>query len=394
MENTKGIYPWVVLVLFFFILFFGTIAGQCMPPLFSEIMQEIPLSKTQMGIVMSMFVVASIFTAPILGALSDKVGCRWVIGISGIVVAAAGGMRYFADSAIAIFVCMFFIGAGYGAFMTLFPKVLGSWFPPEKMGTVNAICMTALGLGMAIAMGTSASILSPAFNGWRGAVAFLAVICFIMAVLWMIVYRDRQVEADGSGDGENMLTSFKKVFKVRDVWLLSLFNGLLLTSLMALISLLPITLEERGMSNAGGIVSAMMFASLIGSVAGGIVSDKTGKRKIFIIVGGVVTGLCTPFLIMFSSVPMIIIMLVIMGVFSGPVGPIMYSAIVEVKGVGTSLAGTSVGFINMIGTVGGFVGPIIAGSLMDLSGSPVPGFIFMALAVIVGGLLVIPSKLN
>ncbi len=364
-----------------------------MPPLFSEILKEIPLTKAQMGAVMSMFVVAAIFCAPVLGALSDKVGCRWVIGISGIIVAAAGGLRYFADSAVAIFICMFFIGAGYAAFMTLMPKVLGTWFPPEKMATVTGICFTALTLGIAVALGTSASILSPAFDGWRGVTAALGGICLVMAILWMILYRDRQVEAGGHGDGESMIASFKRVFKIKDVWLLSLFNGLLLTAIMSLIALLPITLEEKGISNAGGIVSTMMLASLIFTIVGGIISDKFGKRKVFLIIGAIITAISIPFMIVFQGIPLILI-LIVAGVFSGPVGPIVFSAVVEVKGVGTSLAGTSVGFINMIGTMGGFFGPIIAGILMDAFGSPWPGFIYMAAAIFVGGLIVIPARIK
>ena len=184
------------------------------------------MSKTQMGAVMSMFMAASIFFAPFLGALSDKVGCRWIIGISGIVIAVAGGLRYFANSAQDLFVCMFFLGAGYAALMTLFPKVVGSWFPPRMLATVTGICFSAFVLGLAVAMGTSAGILSPAFNGWRGVTVALGVVCLVVGFLWMVIYRDRQGEAGDHSEREAMMAGFKKVFKIKDVWLLSLkLNG-------------------------------------------------------------------------------------------------------------------------------------------------------------------------
>jgi MFS family permease len=89
-----------------------------------------------------------------------------------------------------------------------------------------------------------------------------------------------------------------------------------------------------------------------------------------------------------------ILTLIIVGAFSLPIGSIMFSAVVEVKGVGTSLAGTAVGLISMIGTVGGVIGPITAGMIIDASGQAWPGFVFMAAAVMIGGLVVIPSKLK
>jgi MFS family permease len=390
-ENKKW-YPWLVLILLYLNMFFAIMAGNCMPPLFSEILKDIPMTKAQMGAVMSMYMIASVFCAPIVGVLSDKIGCRWIIGTAAIVVAVAGGLRYFAGSATALFVYMFFIGTGCATFMTLFPKILGSWFPPKILATVNGICYSSFVLGLAVSMGTSANLLSPAFNGWRGVTVAFGAICMVMGLLWMIIYRDRQADSGDHHEGENV-ASFKKVFKIRDVWLLAFFNALLTASTVSLNALLPITLEEKGIINAGGIISVMMFSSLIFTIFGGILSDRVGKRKIFLIMGGIITGLCIPCLILFEG-PLLILALIIAGAFSLPIASIMFSAAVEVKGVGALLAGTSVGLINMIGTSGGFIGPIIAGRLIDISGVPWPGFIFMAVLVIIAGLIVIPSKLK
>ena len=208
----------------------------------------------------------------------------------------------------------------------------------------------------------------------------------------MIIYRDRQAEAGDRDEGKIIVSSFIKVFKIRDVWLLSLFNALLTTSIMSVNTLLPITLEEKGIQNAGGIVSVMMFSALIFTIIGGVISDRFGKRKMFLIMGGIVTGLCIPCLIIFKG-PFLILALIIAGAFSLPAGSIVFSAAVEVEGA-SALVGTSLGLINMIGTLGGFVGPIIAGMLIDVSGLAWPGFIFMAVSVITGGLILIPSKLK
>jgi nitrate/nitrite transporter NarK len=44
----------------------------------------------------------------------------------------------------------------------------------------------------------------------------------------------------------------------------------------------------------------------------------------------------------------------------------------------------------MLGNTGGFVGPVVAGKLMDMSDSSLPGFIFIAAALIVSAVFIVP----
>ena len=70
------------------------------PPLFSEIKQEIDLTMAQLGMVIGVIPLASLIFAPLGGGLSDKLGARWVFGAGAILVAVAGGLRYFAGSVV------------------------------------------------------------------------------------------------------------------------------------------------------------------------------------------------------------------------------------------------------------------------------------------------------
>jgi cyanate permease len=393
MENQKNMYRWLVIILLFLNMFFGTIAAHCIPPLFSEIVKEIPLTKTQMGTVMGTFAVAALFFAPLGGGLSDKIGCRWVLGGAAIIMAAGGGIRYFAGSATAFIICMFFLGAGFAVFMALMPKVLSTWFLPKELATMNAICFASITFGAAIAQGTAVRFMSPAFNGWRGTTLVLAGICLVMALLWLFFYRDWQTVTDAQNKEENIASKFRKVLKIKDIRLIALYYGFVYGALMTILTLLPITLQEKGVIRAGELISIMLAASLIFKIVGGIVSDKVGKRKVFLVVCAIIFGLCMPGFIMFTGVPLIIA-LVIAGAAFGPMPPIVMTASVEIKQIGTLLAGTALGFITMIGTVGGFIGPLAVGMVMDASGSAWLGFIFMGVVGILAGLIVIPAKIK
>jgi cyanate permease len=389
MENQKTMYSWVVLILLFLNIFFCLMAVNCMPPLFSEIVKEIPLTKAQMGAVFGAVTLASLFFAPLGGGLSDKIGCRWVLGGGALMVAAGGGLRFFVGGAIELILCMFFIGAGFAVFLAIMPKALSTWFPPQELAKVNGICFSSIGFGGAIAMATAAGFLAPAFNGWRGTTVVLASISLAMGILWVLFYRDRQTVADDQSKKGNILANFKTVLRIKDIWLLALYYGFMMTALMAIIALLPITLEEKGVARSGQLVSILMGTSVIFNIVGGAVSDKVGKRKPFLIVCAIVFGICIPAYLVFTGVPLVLI-LIFAGAALGPTAPIVMTIPVEIEQIGSSLAGTALGFILMIGNTGSFFGPIIAGTLMDVSGSAWTGFIFMSAVAILAALIVVP----
>lgn len=389
MEEQQYAFRWVVLALLFLSLFAATIAMQCMPPLFSEITEQIPLNKAQMGTVMGVITLASLFFAPIGGALSDKLGARWAFGIASIIVALAGGYRYFAESITDLIICMFILGAGIAMYAPNMPKALGTWFPRKDLAMANGISISGMGIGGAVAMATARNVLSPAFGGWRATTAALGGLVLLVAILWMIIYRDREEAA--LRKKPNVFENFKDVLKVRDIWLIAFYYGLNMVSLVAVITLLPITLEERGVENAGGLVGIMMGATVVFNILGGMLSDRTGKRKPFLLVCAVLFGICILGFANFTGTPLLIT-LVLAGAAMGTIAPVLMSVPVEMDRIGTALVGSAVGFIFMLGNTAGFVGPVVAGKLMDMSESSLPGFIFIGAALIAAAVFIVPLK--
>jgi MFS family permease len=46
----------------------------------------------------------------------------------------------------------------------------------------------------------------------------------------------------------------------------------------------------------------------------------------------------------------------------------------------------------MIGNIGGFIGPIISGKIMDITGVQWPGFLFMGAALIIEAFFIFPVR--
>jgi nitrate/nitrite transporter NarK len=209
----------------------------------------------------------------------------------------------------------------------------------------------------------------------------------------MVLYKDVPKKAGETvkKNKGNVRGNFKKVLRVKEVWLIALFYACCNMGLISAISFLPIIFEERGLTKAGEAVAVFLGVSVLFNIAGGILSDKLGKRKLFLWSSALVIGLCVPFFGVLNG-GLLILVLVIAGAAMGTFAPIMMAVPHELEKVGPALAGTSIGFIFMIGNVGGFIGPVFTGKIMDLTGTYWSGLIFMTICFIAASLIVVPLR--
>jgi cyanate permease len=389
MEEQKSSLRWLFLSLLFLMNATGFCSINCLPPLFIEISEQVAMSKAQFGSIMGVVLLSSLIFAPIGGGISDKIGSRLAGGLGVLVAGVAAFMRAYMESVTGFMICNLFIGAGLAFFAPNMPKVLGTWFPRKELALANGICTAALGIGGAIAMAISASVLSPAFGGWQGALKVIGGAVILMSVLWIFLYRDGKTGEVQEKKKQSMGKNFKNVLKVKDLKLIMFYRAFNMVGYMALIVFLPSILQERGIAQAGQYVSIMMTVVVIFNVLGPGVSDRVGLRKPFLLVSTVVLGLSILTFSTLSGVPLMIA-LIIAGAAMGTLAPIVFILPVEFKEIGPGLAATAVGIILMIGNTCGFLGPMIVGKLIDLTGSNVTGFIFMATACTSAAIFIFP----
>jgi len=391
MTIKSNLSPWAVMVLMISVNFTGLFSMLCMPPLFSEIITEISLSKAQMGSLMGVSMLAAIVFAPIGGMLSDRIGCRWTVGLGIFLAALAGGMRAVVDTPFMLITCMFCIGVGFNIMMPSIPKIFGLFFPPNRLAFVNGINLAGTGVGGAIATAASASLLSPLLGGWREVMIAVAIVYLLIGVLWIVIYMDPVIETSIQEKKPSMLQNFKRVAKVKDVWLLTILMLFQTLGFLPLTAFLPISLEARGIGHAGELSALVLVTMVIFNIIGGRISDRIGRRKPILIFGTAVTGLCILTFASLSGIPLIL-MLLISGVGAGAIAPVILTIPLEMKEIGPELAATAIGFILMFQAISGFLSPILTGKLIDMTGSYLIGFVFMGSAVFLGALFAIPMK--
>ena len=91
MEERKRGYRWLVLAILCFSQFLVGVSIYALPPLFPEMMGDIPLTKTQMGAVMGSIPIAAVFLTLIGGTVSDRIGSKWSYGMAVMLIGLGGG---------------------------------------------------------------------------------------------------------------------------------------------------------------------------------------------------------------------------------------------------------------------------------------------------------------
>jgi ACS family tartrate transporter-like MFS transporter len=121
-------------------------------------------------------------------------------------------------------------------------------------------------------------------------------------------------------------------------------------------------------------------------------SDKTGERRIHtvwpLLLGGLAMGLVAFYP---DNLAVAIICLALTGVGLHAYLPVFWtwpSAFMT-----SAVAATAVGLINSVGNLGGYFGPQVVGQMRKQSGSYVPGLKFLAVSILISGLLAMLLKL-
>src|SRR5450759_620464 len=125
------------------------------------------LSDTQLGSLMTGFLLVYMLTSPIFGTLGDRRGRPRLlalgVGIWSVATALGGLARSFAG----LFAARSAVGVGEAAYGTIAPALLADQFPREKRGRVFAVFFAAIPIGSAAGY-VLGGLMDQRF-GWRAA---------------------------------------------------------------------------------------------------------------------------------------------------------------------------------------------------------------------------------
>ena len=347
-------------------------------PLAVYITQDMGLSATQKGLLVAIPILGGALLRIPMGILTDRIGPKRT-GLAGLFLTLAPLIWgwLWANSLTQIMVMGLLLGVAGASFAVALP-LASRWYPLEHQG---------IAMGIAGA-GNSGVVLTALFAprlaetlGWHGVMGLAAIPVFLTFVLFFFLAEDspRQPEP-------KPLRDYLAIQRQGDAWWFNFFYSITFGGFVGLASFLVIFFHDRyGVSKvmAGNITAACVFAGSFFRPIGGYLSDRFGGVRIltslYVWMGVMIIGVSflPPLTVM---AVLLFIAMMCLGMGNGAVFQMVPQRFGKEIGVITGLVGAAGGF-------GGFLLPVLLGSVKDLTGSYQLGFL------IFGGMSLLASLL-
>ncbi|TJY41332.1 MFS transporter [Cohnella pontilimi] len=358
----------------------------------TQLMDETSISYAATGLLASVTALVGGLILPFVGVLVDRWGARNII-LLGLLISAAGQILFaYMPSFSGMVFSRAIVGLGVGLLFVGPYTMAAQWFESSKgIGSALGVMFTSDGIGTVFALYLFSFVL--AALGWRDGSAVGGLFLIAVLVLSFFVLKDpphiRKRERTSSSPAERFsLKDYLNVIGNRNVVMASAFfiGEWGLYAVMAY-WVPTILMEDAGWSEgvAGFLASLYVLIGIVPSIIFGLISDRMGKRKPFILLAGLwmtLTLAVLTFGLANNRYELVAWMmpLVGLGVYTGM--PVALASAVE--SVGMKFVATANGFILGIGfLVGGFLYPYVMGYIKDTTGAYTVGFIGAIIATFV-----------
>ncbi len=338
--------------------------------------------------------ILAIFT----GRLSDKYGPRILVTISGLLVGIGFLLMSQIDSLWQVYLIWgLFMGIGGSCCIIPVISTIPRWFA-KKMGIAVGITMTGFGLGAVISPPLAQWLIS-AYD-WRQAFIILGLITLIIVIPLAQFMKHSPQRIGLKSYGENGTIedkqslasateglSFTQAIRTGRFWTLGLIQFCFFFCLQVIIIHIVPYANDIGILEvvAVSILSIIAGISVIGRFSIGFIADRVGGRLALSACLTLAT-LALIWLLFTKEIWMFYVFAVIFGLAYG--GIVSLTTVVPAELFSRSFLGIILGSLMLFATVGGALGPPLAGSIFDVTGSYSLAFL---ICVIIGTLAIILS---
>ncbi len=343
----------------------------CIPPIAHIVKEELRVSHAAVGLLFSVPVTALVALAIPAGFLADRLGTQKAVGIGAVVLAAGSLLRGISESFGGLLAFTSLYGVGFSIIYPNLPKLVGLWFPREKVGLVTGIYSTGITTGGTIALAITLPLIFPITNSVRGTFVIWSIPAVVAAVLWWLVAEDppapASTPAPRSTAGRAGFPSYS-LWKDRNMWFIALLLFFNNVHFYTWSGWSPALLMMKGASPD--------LAALMASSRGWIgfpviflmpwVSYRVGLRKPFQWGSALLLALAS-WVALYIPVPLGWPLMLAVGIATSGTFSMILALPLEL--LPNEYAGMASGAVLSIGYLGGLLGPWFAGHIMDATGS-------------------------
>ena len=355
---------------------------------------ELHLSDTQLGLLMTGFLVVYMLAAPVFGWLGDRRSRTRLLGLGVGIWSVATALGGLARNYAGLFAARAAVGIGEAAYGTISPALLADYFPRHKRGRVFAIFFAAIPIGSAL--GYIVGGLVDHYYGWRQAFFVAGIPGLVLALLALRLYDPPRGGQDAGAPHAAGSTrdAYRTLLRNRPYLLTVLGYAAYTFAIGALAFWTPSFLERaRGIPKAHATVqfgAVVVVTGFIGTYGGGWLGDRLLRvsQQAYLWFSGIITLVAAPLTLVALAVarpsvywPAIVAAELCLFASTGPIN----SAIVNV--VSPHIRATAVALsIFAIHLLGDVPSPPIVGAISDAL-SLTRAVLIIPVAVLLGGLI-------
>jgi sugar phosphate permease len=369
---------WLMMFVAYFDRINITVAGPA-------IVKSLDLPPAAFGLVLSAFTFGYALMQIPGGALADRFGSRPLLIFALIFWSIFTGLTGVATSLTVLIVIRVFFGLGEGLENGAQFKLIGDHFPSRERSGANAVFLSALSLGPAIAAPLAGWLVVTV--GWRGLFFWFTIPGLIVAALLAIWLPKTEPPAAERGSR----SGWGEALGARPTWLAFAAYLCFNVAFWGFIGWMPSYLNATrhiALAQLGIVASLPYFCGFLGTIFVGWLGSKTfaRHRPALVATSYVLAGAALFVAFSAQSVAQSIAGLSCAAFFLyGGFGPFWAVAI---DLIAPEMRGSVSGFVNFGGQIGGFFAPIVVGAIVGATKSYSGGFVFM-----IGSLLLSAASL-
>ncbi|WP_296255240.1 MULTISPECIES: MFS transporter [unclassified Pseudomonas] len=374
----------------------------------TTIQQDLQISPSQMGILLSAFSLAYAFAQLPMGMIIDKLGSKIALGGALLVWSVAQTASGFINGFSSFFALRVLLGIGEAPMFPSAAKTLNEWFEEHERGTPTGIVWSATCIGPCLAP-PLLTLFMVNFS-WRGMFIITGVLGVVLALCWLMFYKSRAqylkalaargerppgqapvVDAGAVQRQGSFFAGWLDLFKHRSTWGTFLgFMGVIYMLWLHLTWLPGYFQREHGLDpySTAWVVSFAYVFGAVGTVAAGRICDRLVKRGVgvlnsrkYTVIGGLVFAAVFTLPLTFVTslgACIALLCLALLGInLSSATAWMVVNTVVDTKRV------ASLGSIqNFGGYIAGSVAPIVTGFSVQYSGTFATAFAVSAIVAL------------
>jgi MFS family permease len=356
---------------------FGVLAG--------PLTQQFGWSRATISLALTFYVLGFIIASPLVGRMVDRLGAKPVILLSTLLYAVMLAIAsQLVSSPATLYACYFGIAIlGAGASPVTYSKIIASQFE-AKRGLALGIALSGVGVGTAIIPIIASRII--ALDGWQQVYlyfgAFIAIA--IIPLLALCLPKESLKEQAEESGSRAVFAAALRDTRFVNMGLAFMLVGLGYTGMAT--QLVPLMID-KGLSqnDAAGMQFILGISVIAGRLMSGFLLDYVAPKWVAA-VAVAATALGIAIVIYTPFGPLIYLGIFLMGLSAGAEVDVM--AYMTARYFGLQRYGLLYGLLNSAYFVGTAIGPVLAASSFDRSGSYAFAGILL-IAALIGALLFI-----